>query len=264
MKKALILLLSVIVLILPLAACGGDAEGVTTVRVGTSNDYPPFCYLDDSGALTGYEVALLKAVDEKLPQYKFKYEVLEFKTILTSLDQGRIDLAAHQFGKNDEREEKYRFGTVGYYSAADYIVVNENTTGIESIDDLSGKKVSVAPASLWALLLEDYNKEHPDKAPIDILYFESTPEILVKNLQGGVIDATLLTESDLNLMNTFLGTKFRAVGEPLSNTETYHIYRKDATELQSAIDGALKELQESGELAALSKKAVDDFFAAAK
>ncbi|MDR1408698.1 MAG: transporter substrate-binding domain-containing protein [Oscillospiraceae bacterium] len=263
MKKALILLLIAVLLLPPAACSAGDEAGVTTIKVGTGNDYPPFCYLDDSGALAGYEIALLKAVDKKLPQYKFKYEILEFKTILTALDQGRVDLAAHQFGPNAERKEKYLFGTVGYFSAADYIVVDENTQDIDSLDDLAGKKVSVAPASNWALLLETYNKEHPG-SPIDILYYESTPDVLVGNLSGGVIDATLLTESDLQLMNTFLGTKFKAVGKSLSTTETFHIYNKDSVELQTAIDGVLKEMQASGELAALSKKAVDDFFAAAK
>jgi L-cystine transport system substrate-binding protein len=257
MKKLLAFALGLGLLFL-LAACGGANEpGVTTIIVGTSNDYPPYCYLDANGDLVGYEKALLDAVDARLPQYKFKYEIFDFKSLLTALDTGRCDIAAHQYGKNEAREQKYQFGTVPYFQSQDFIVVKQGRGDIQSLDDLGGKIASIAPASLWAELLEGYNREHPEN-PIAIKYYESTPQILSADLQSGVIDATLLTEADLLLMNTFLGTKFEKVGQPLSSTETYHVYRKDSAALQQAVDGILEELRQSGELERLQQKAVND------
>ena len=64
------------------AAANPDAE---TIVVGTGNAYQPFVYLDENGELDGYDVAVLKAVDEKLDQYNFEYESSDFKNILTSL-----------------------------------------------------------------------------------------------------------------------------------------------------------------------------------
>jgi L-cystine transport system substrate-binding protein len=256
--KKLTALLFALVFLFSLTACGlGEEEGVQTILIGTSNDYPPYCYLDANGDLTGFEKTLLDAVDAKLPQYKFKYEVLDFKTILTSLDAGRIDLAAHQYGWNEEREEKYIFGTVSYFQSDDYIVVQEGRTDIATLDDLSGKIVSVAPASNWAALLENWNAAHPGQTQISIKYYESTPQILAADLKNGVIDATLLTQADLLLFNAMLGTKFQKVGDPLSNTATYHIYSKDQTELRDAVDGVLAELKASGELERLSQAALD-------
>jgi L-cystine transport system substrate-binding protein len=250
-----------------LSACGAaDASGVTTVTIGTSNDYPPFCYLDENGELKGYEIAVLNAIDEKLADYKFKYEVLDFKNILTSLESGRVDIAAHQFGDTPERREKFLFGTVGYFNSDTYIVVSPDKEGISTLDDLVGLKVSVPPASNWASALETYNKEHPD-GQIDIQYYEATPDIFVTNMDTGVIDAALLTESDVKLTNTFWGKDYKTVGEPVAMGESdlgsLFVFRKDETALAGAVDKALSELKESGELDKISKKSVDDFFASA-
>lgn len=101
------------------AAANPDAE---TIVVGTGNAYQPFVYLDENGELEGYDVAVLKAVDEKLDQYNFEYESSDFKNILTSLQAGKVDLAAHQYQYNDERAEKYLFGEGGYNNITLHII----------------------------------------------------------------------------------------------------------------------------------------------
>jgi L-cystine transport system substrate-binding protein len=262
MKKIVILgILLVLLFTLPACGAGEKNDGtVQTVVVATSNDYPPYCYLDANGDLTGFEKALLDAVDAKLPQYKFKYEVFDFKSILTALDSGRADIAAHQYGTSPERAEKYLFTTVPYFSAEDFIVVAADESAIATLDDLAGKIVSVPPASNWADLVEQYNTAHPQN-PIQIKYYESTPQILSADLQNGVIDATVLTSSDVQLMNSMLGTQFKTVGQPLSTTETFHVLRKDETQLQQAIDGALLELKADGTIDRLAKAALDSVLA---
>ncbi|MDR1930914.1 MAG: transporter substrate-binding domain-containing protein [Treponema sp.] len=245
-----------------LAGCGGKNDpGAQAILVGTSNDYPPICYLDADGNLTGFEKAVLDAVDEKLPQYSFKYEVLEFKNILASLEAGRLDIAAHNYTITEERLEKYLFSEEGYLSSYVYIVVPGDVNDVTNFDDLRGKRVSVPPASDWAYAVESYNARHQD-TPILIDYFEGTPDVLITNLLTGVVDATLLHESDVKLANTFWGTSFKIVGEPIGDMEeARYVFRKESGELRQAVDQALRELKASGELAAITKKAVDDFFA---
>jgi L-cystine transport system substrate-binding protein len=248
-------------LITALTGCSGSEKSKAgTILVGTSNDYPPLCYLDADGNLTGFEKDLLDAIDKKLPQYTFKYEVLEFKNILASLEAGRLDLAAHNYGINEERQQKYLFSDEGYFAAYSYIVVPGTTNDVSSLDDLRGKTISVPPASGWAYTVEGYNAAHQDN-PIIINYYESTPDVLIANMITGVIDATLLTESDVKLANTFWGTNFKTVGEPIGELEdARYVYQKGALELRDAVDGALRELKASGELDRITKKAVDDFF----
>ncbi|MDR2795325.1 MAG: transporter substrate-binding domain-containing protein [Spirochaetaceae bacterium] len=258
MKKTLFFPVIAVIFVL---GCAKKEDGsAQRLRVGTSNDYPPYCYLDPNGELAGFEKDVLDAIDKKLPEYRFTYEVLEFKNILTSLETGRIDIAAHQFGVNEERQQKFLFSNEGYIGSYSYIVVPDSTNDIHSLDDLRGKHISVPPASGWAYTVETYNAGHPDN-PILIDYYEATPDVLITNMTAGVIDATLLTESDVKLINTFWPVNLKITGDPVGDFEESHfVFQKNADKLHDAVDRAIRELKDSGELEAIQKKAVDDFF----
>jgi L-cystine transport system substrate-binding protein len=260
-QKTGVVMLILLTLTALLGCSNQEKDGVKIIRIGTSNDYPPLCYLDADGNLMGFEKDLLDAIDAKLPQYKFKYEVLEFKNILASLEAGRIDLAAHNYGINEERQKKYLFSNEGYYASDSYIIVPDFTNDVVSFDDLRGRTISVPPASGWAYTVEEYNVAHTDN-PIIINYYEATPDVLVTNMLTGVIDATLLDETTLQLANAFWNAGFKKVGERIGDTEeARYVYQKNAAELQDAVDGVLRELSASGEVERIRQKAVDEFFA---
>ncbi|MGP7817224.1 transporter substrate-binding domain-containing protein [Niallia sp. 01092] len=223
------------------------------IIIGTGNSYQPFAYLDEKGNPTGYEKAVLDAVDEKLPQYKFKYETFEFKNVLPALDANKVDLAAHQYEVNDERKAKYLYGKVGYTDYTGYIVVDENSgNNFQKLEDLAGKKVQVSTGSNYAYLLEQYNKKHDKK--INILYGDGSSEIRVKNLQNGTVDAILSTKYDVNKLNKQFNANLVTSGEPAYVSKTYFLSKKSDTKLQEDIDGALQKLIDEGKLAEISKE----------
>ncbi|MGQ8946925.1 transporter substrate-binding domain-containing protein [Bacillus altitudinis] len=249
-----------------LAACGNNEQSdevkaeannndpdAKEIVIGTGNAYQPFVYLDENGKLTGYEKAVLDEVDQLLPQYKFKYESFEFKNILPALDAGKVDLAAHQYEINDERQKKYLFGKVGYTDYTSYVVVNKASGhDFQSLDDLAGHKVHTSTGSNFAYLLEQYNAKHDRK--IDIVYGDGGNEILVKNLQNGTVDAALLTTYDVNKLNKQFNANLVTSGKPVNVSKTYYLYQKNNTKLQKDIDQALQKLIDNGKLAELSKK----------
>lgn len=249
-----------------LAACGNNEQSdeikaeannndpdAKEIVIGTGNAYQPFVYLDENGKLTGYEKAVLDEVDQLLPQYKFKYESFEFKNILPALDAGKVDLAAHQYEINDERQKKYLFGKVGYTDYTSYVVVNKAPGhDFQSLDDLAGHKVHTSTGSNFAYLLEQYNAKHDRK--IDIVYGDGGNEILVKNLQNGTVDAALLTKYDVNKLNKQFNAHLVTSGKPVNVSKTYYLYQKNNTKLQKDIDQALQKLIDNGKLAELSKK----------
>lgn len=230
------------------ASSNPDAE---TVVVGTGNGYQPFVYLDENGELTGYDVAVLEAIDEKLDDYSFEYESSDFKNILTSLSAGKIDLAAHQYEYNDERAEKYLYGEEAYNNYAHHIVADESTGQVyQSLDDLKGKKVFASPASEVANILETYNAENDDA--IEIVYSEVNGELLVSGLQNGTADAAILTKFDVDKYNEQFDINLQASDEALKTAGIYYVFQQGDEELQTAVDGAIKELREEGTLSDLS------------
>ena len=70
---------SLLLAILPfLVACGNQAtpketNSQKTIVVATAGDVPPFDY-EDKGNLTGFDIEVLKAVDEKLSDYEINFK----------------------------------------------------------------------------------------------------------------------------------------------------------------------------------------------
>lgn len=235
-------------------ASTGDSDAKTIV-VGTGNAYEPYCYLDKNGDLAGYEYEVLKAVDELLPQYQFEYVTSDFANVLISLDAGKIDIGAHQYELNQERQQKYLFAEESYTTYITYVTVAADRTDINSLDDLQGKKVKTSTGSNSTYLLETYNEEHKDN-PIILDYIDNgTDEETLTGLKNGIWDATIMTKRDADKLNKNYGKGtdvLKQVGEPVATSYTYYAYKKGNTELQEAVDGALKELKESGKLSKIS------------
>ena len=244
-----------------LAGCGkntAESSGIQKVIVGSGTSYNPYCYLDENGKAVGYEYAVLQEIDKLLPQYEFEYKSMNFDSLLLSLDSGKIDLAAHQYEYTDERAEKYLFGSEAYTTYITYIAVpvEDNTT--TSLKDLAGKTVRTGgTTSATTSIVQKWNKENPDYAVKLYTADSSTNEETVAAIKSGEAAATVLTQRDVDRINKDFGDGtdvLKTVGEPVNNSKTYYLYRKDETELQEAVDGALKKLKENGKLAELSKQ----------
>jgi L-cystine transport system substrate-binding protein len=257
-KPFALALSAILVLSIGLTGCGNSSsdsdDDVQQIVVGTGNEYAPYCYLDDNGNLAGYEYEVLKAVDELLPQYEFTYQTSDFNNVAISLDAGKIDIAAHQYEYNEERASKYLFGTEAYTTYVTYLVVPSTDTSIHSLDDLQGKTVFTgSKGSNSTYIVENYNDEHKDN-PVKIENADSvTSEEYVQSLLSGKWDAGIITKRDVDKDNEAYGSEaIKVTGDPIQTSSTYFMFAKGNTELQEAVDGALKQLKENGKLAEIS------------
>lgn len=239
------------------------SQKVQKVIVGSGTSYNPYCYLDENGKATGYEYAVLKEIDKLLPQYQFEYKSMNFDSLLLSLESKKIDMAAHQYEYTKERENKYLFGKEAYTTYVTYIAVLKNDNKTKSLEDLAGQKIrSGGSTSATATILKKYNEEHKDKA-VKIVTAESTDEEVAAALKSGTYKAAVLTKRDVEKYNKNYGNGkdfLKTVGEPINNSKTYYLYRKDEGKLQKAVDGALKKLKKSGKLSKLSTKYIGGDF----
>ncbi|MDR3264692.1 MAG: transporter substrate-binding domain-containing protein [Synergistaceae bacterium] len=231
-------------------AGGAFAAEVREIAVGIGNAFEPYAYVDANNQPAGYDVAVLKAVDERLPGYKFVFESLEFKNLLLGVDAGKLDIASQQFETNPERAAKYLFATEGFANYDKRIVVKKGRTDIKSTDDLVGKKIAVTGGSNSAAILEKYNAEHEKK--IDIVY-EGTNQVAYDNIVNGRIDAGVMTRRVFHRTNNAFGGGLDIVEENLfSKSDAYFILAKKETQLRDDIDAALRELKKDGTLSKLS------------
>lgn len=247
------------------AADAETAEDVTTILCATEGHTTKMEYLDENGELTGYEVELIHAIDDRLPQYEFEIEVTEFESIFTGMDSGRYQLGFNSLSWNETRAEKYIFPKhyIRYENSGLYVrdgLLAEHP--IESVDDLGGlKTVSNAKGDAWQLFLENYNEAHPDN-PIEIEYSDGDWASFYLRLYQGDFDFMMGSESTLQVYQDEYGYNFEFVELPeeeansLQNPSNWIIVANydGGQELADAIDGALEELQADGTLAELSIK----------
>ena len=236
-----------------------EASGeVTKVIVGSGINYNPYCYVDENGDAVGYEYDVLKEIDELLPQYEFEYQSMAFDQLVLSLDAGKIDFAAHQYEYTPEREEKYLFSGESYTSYITYlaVLIDDDAT---SLEDLAGEKIRTGGAtSATTQILTKWNEEHPGQEVVLVNSESSSDEEGAAALKSGAARASVLKKSDVIKMNKNFSDDgkdwLKSVGEPINDSKTYYLYRKDETELRDAIDGALKTLKENGKLSELAIK----------
>lgn len=255
MKK--IVLVTLVLVVTLLGACSSnkaqskstDNSTVQKIIVGTGTQFPNVCFIDENGKLTGYDVELVRAIDEKLEDYEFEFKTMDFTNLLLSLETNKIDVVAHQMEVNEERQEKFLFNEEPYNVFPLQIVVNENNKDIKSIDDLAGKKIATTATSNAAIFIEKYNKEHNLDA--EIVY--STTDIN-NQLRTGRVDATISTPFAKDFNNKYADAQQKVVGEPLLNSNVFFLLQKDNTTLSDRIDDALIELKEEGVISALSEE----------
>ncbi|WP_258235101.1 transporter substrate-binding domain-containing protein [Paenibacillus agaridevorans] len=249
-----------------LAGCGGNGEANTEVAggkapaaapikivVGTGTQFPNVCFIDENGKLTGYDVELVREIDNRLEDYEFEFQTLEFTNLLLSLETNKIDMVAHEMEKNPEREAKYLFNKEPYSHWKNKVAVAKSNESVQSIDDLKGKKVLTTATSAQAIILEKYNKEN-DNA-IDIVYQNGGANDTVQQVVSGRVEAFLSADFTLPLVDP--SGDLKLVGPPLSQSNTLFMFRKDDPEQQKLadrVDEALKEIKADGTLKKLSEQ----------
>ena len=122
----------------------GDLEGEGplvdgVLNVGTNAEFPPFEFVGDDGEPDGFDMALIKAIGEKLG-VDVVVENMEFDSLVASIGS-KIDVAIAGMTITDERKNMVDFSDE-YYEAVQYVIVPADSE-IASAKDLEGKNIGV-------------------------------------------------------------------------------------------------------------------------
>ena len=232
-----------------------SATGDQVILVGTQNDYPPFAFADDNNELTGYDVEVVKAIDEKLDGYAFEFVAVPWDSMFLALESNKIQAIADQVAKTPERREKYLFTDESYFAAETVIAVKSGREDIQTVEDLEGKAVGALAGDSYTLLLEEYNETA--ETLIELKYSESgNPSEILQDVQNGRVDAYVNDPIMINavLEKNDLGVEI--VGQPLVNDDMGIVLKngEQGEELKALVDPILEQLKQDGTLAELSKK----------
>ncbi|MFF2480308.1 transporter substrate-binding domain-containing protein [Paenibacillus sp. NPDC058071] len=243
------------------------SEGQTVINIATSGAPKPFSFVNDKNEVDGYDIQVVKAIFEGLPQYKVNIEKTEFASIFAGLDSDRYQIGANNFASNKERKEKY------YYSSPIsknqfVIVVKEGRDDIKSFADLEGKTTEVSPGRNYTVALENYNKNSA-KQPVVLKYTEDELASTLQHVESGAADFILLDAAMLNLYIKEFGLKLASI--PLSQEDSDRIgvpysylilsKGKNSEQLTNEVNERLKVLIKDGTISKISKEFLNGDFA---
>lgn len=269
MNKITSLLLAGVLSVAGLTACGSSESEVSSTSVeesatpasavdttysqiqkngyitfATEGTYAPYSYHNDSDELVGFDVEVAKAVADKLG-VEAKFTETQWDGIIAGLDAEKYDAIANQVSITEERQAKYLFSDP-YTYVYGAVIVNGDNDDINSFEDLDGKDVALTVTSNWAEVAESYGG-----TIVSTSGFSESIQLVIQ----GRADATVndnVTYLDFKANQPDANVKIVATSDEA--TESAILIRKDDTDLQEAINGALKELKDEGVLAEISVK----------
>ena len=253
MKKMIWVLLSLLLVLGTVSAVQAEENDLLAhirqkgeIVVATEGAWAPWTFHDESNQLVGFDVEVARAIAGKLGVTATFVET-EWDGIFAGLDAGRYDIAANGVEVTDERAEKYDFTTpYGYIRTA--LIVRGDNADINAFEDLAGKKTANSIASTYMTLAESYGAE---AVGVDTL--DQTVEMVL----SGRADATLNAEvSFYDYMNVHPDANLKVVALTEEASRVSVPVRKgdDSANLLAAINQAIEELAESGEISRISEK----------
>ena len=217
-------------------------EGKLTMA--TNAQFPPYEFYQD-GKIVGIDAEIAAAIAEKLG-LELVIEDMEFNSIITAVVSRGADIGLAGMTITEERLESVNFSTSYATGIQSVIVIDGN--GIESLDDLAGKKIGVQLSTTGDIYASD---EFGDDNVIK--YNKGADAVLA--LIGGDVQAVII---DNEPAKSFVAANADAGLKILDTEYAVEEYAaaisKENTELLDAVNAAIEEMILDGTVKSIVEK----------
>jgi polar amino acid transport system substrate-binding protein len=213
-----------------------------TLQVGADIAYAPMEFFEEGTEnAMGLSIDLGTALAEELG-VEVEFVNTGWDGIIPALQAKRFDVIISSMTITEDRQKEIDF--IPYFTAGTGILVEAgNPQDIQSLADLCGKSVAAQVGTIQVEQLEAQNEECDEQ--IDVSTFDLNP-MAVEQLRLGRADAVLadfpVAGNDARLSDGEL----EVVDEQFESAPYGIGLRQDASELNAAIDDALKAIMDSG------------------
>jgi polar amino acid transport system substrate-binding protein len=251
MKKVIAMLLATAMCVVSLTACGSKsgANDVSTITegkliVGTNAAFPPFEYVGDNGEPDGFDIALIKAIGEKVG-LEVEIQDMEFGSLVAAIGT-KIDCSIAGMTITDERKQSVDFSD-SYYDATQYVVARPDGA-YETAADLEGKTIGCQLGTTGEAIASEISGatvQSYDKA-VDA----------VNDLVNGKVDLVIIDQNPAQVFaEKFDGQVVAIDGTKFDfDVEQYAIALPKGSSLVEQVNTALAELIEDGTFDALAEQ----------
>ena len=270
MKKFVTMLLA-LVMVLSLAACGGENEpandagssapandtqpaddksaspSFTTVEAGklhmsTNAEFPPYEMTTDDGGFEGIDVEVAEAIAKKLG-LELVVDDMGFDAALTAVQTGQSDIAMAGITVTDDRLEVMDFSD-SYATGVQVVIIKEDSPAVQSLDDLASAAMIGTQKATTGYIYCSAPVEEGGYGEDHVIAFD-TGALAVMALVNGQVDAVVIDNEPaksfvaenpgLKILDTEFAVEDYAIG-----------FAKGNTALKDAVNAAMAELKADG------------------
>ena len=224
-----------------------------SIMVGFDNTFVPMGFEEKNGNYAGFDIELAQYVSKKLG-ITVHFQPIDWDMKETELQNGTIDAIWNGYSATDERREKVAF-TIPYMQNTQILVVKK-TSGIHSVEDMTGKVLGAQNGSSGMLDFE----EHPEvlKNRVkggDADQYQSVNEAII-DLKNDRIDALLIDRvyADYYLTTEGIADQYDTIPSGFESESFAVGVRPADKKLLEALNQAFKELYQEGIFQQISQK----------
>jgi polar amino acid transport system substrate-binding protein len=218
------------------------------IVVGTSADYPPFEYYDQTFTLTGFDIALMQEIGQQLG-IQVEFRDMAFDGLGNALQLNQIDAAISAISVTTERDQVVDFSTV-YFVSEDAVLGQQSATmAINTVQDMAPYRLGVQAGTVYQQQAQAQLVD-PGLMPPQNLFVYRDADTAVADLSAGRIDLVWLDLQPAQVAVSLNGSKI--VGQGLSKQTMAIAMGNGQANLQAQLNQALAVLQQQGRIAQLT------------
>ena len=252
MKKVFAIIVSVILLMTCLTACGPSGATLAQVKeagklsIATSPDFPPFESLAEGGKVEGIEIDILNIICEKLG-VELEINQMDFDSVLPAIAAGKYNVGVSGISVTPKRQKNALF-TDPYCLAAQAIVVLKDSP-IATKADLTGKKLAVQTGTT----AETYCMENKYDISAFAANNDAQSALLTGKVDAWVIDDLTAAEM-VKAYNEDNGEQLVILSEALTTEPYAFAFCFGSETLVAEINKIIAELLADGTIAEIFQK----------
>lgn len=218
----------------------GRIQQAGVLRVGLDPSWPPFEHVDQEGEIVGLDVDLARAIGQRLG-VEVHLVVSGWEGLYAAMAAGQFDVAISALPYDPWRTQEVAY-SITYFNAGPVVVASLDGTVSEE-GDLEGTAVHVEFGSEGDVQARRLQRKMPKLGIVP----HDTPQ---EALGAAAADAGSAAIVDAVSARLYIrdDPRLRIVGDPLYDESYVIAVPLEARSLQRAIDEALIEMRESGEL----------------
>lgn len=240
MKKALSIILVLVMALAVFTGCGGGGEDAQKFVIATDTVFAPFEFTNDAGEFVGIDVDILAAVAED-QGFEYELQSLGFDAAVAALESGQADAVIAGMSITEERQLKFDFSTP-YYDSTVCAAVKADSTAT-SLDDIKGSAVAVKNGTMSAKWAESIADEYE----LTLTYFDDSAMMYQAVVSGNAV--ACFEDHPVMAYGVAQGNGMKLLAEEAGEFATpygFAVQKDQNAELLEKFNAGLENIKKSG------------------